>query len=194
MFPAVGDQTCLVQRLAAGHYVDSCAPAMRRRLESALTDARGLSRHTNTVGVDFLLKKCRVMGQPFSLQLWDTAGQERYRSLARQYFKDCRGRCRQAIAFITHLICLFGRLARLHFVLRSVARHIPGFYRVGAWVTPPCPVRQLIVAACTCRDWLNDAQMANADHTVITFVVGLKRDLLVRCGTGSGGGARFLRG
>merc|ERR1712130_318978 len=44
--------------------------------------------YTNTIGVDFKVKKMQKRNLDITLQLWDTAGQERFRTITGTLFKD----------------------------------------------------------------------------------------------------------
>jgi small GTP-binding protein len=43
--------------------------------------------YKSTIGVDFEVEKCMVLGQPLNLQLWDTAGAERFKGVTTNYFR-----------------------------------------------------------------------------------------------------------
>lgn len=44
-----------------------------------------LESYTNTIGVDFKVKKVQRQNTDVTLQLWDTAGQERFRTITGTY-------------------------------------------------------------------------------------------------------------
>ncbi|NWX39475.1 RAB44 protein, partial [Steatornis caripensis] len=46
---------------------------------------------TNTIGLDYQVKKLTVDNKCFALRLWDSAGQERYHSLTKQLFRKADG-------------------------------------------------------------------------------------------------------
>lgn len=49
-------------------------------------------RYQHTVGVDFLSKSLRMMGErTLRLQIWDTSGQERYQGLIPSFMRDASG-------------------------------------------------------------------------------------------------------
>ncbi|CAG9335420.1 unnamed protein product [Blepharisma stoltei] len=45
--------------------------------------------HQPTIGIDCLSKTMQLEDRSFRLQVWDTAGQERFRTLIRNYIRDC---------------------------------------------------------------------------------------------------------
>ncbi|XP_003387405.2 PREDICTED: ras-related protein Rab-34-like [Amphimedon queenslandica] len=45
------------------------------------------SNYKSTIGVDFEVEKCSVLGQSLTLQLWDTAGAERFKGVTTSYFR-----------------------------------------------------------------------------------------------------------
>ncbi|MFX1466921.1 MAG: GTP-binding protein [Promethearchaeota archaeon] len=44
-----------------------------------------------TIGVEFGMKLCMIMGQKIKMQIWDTAGQERFRFLQPAYYSGAHG-------------------------------------------------------------------------------------------------------
>lgn len=46
-----------------------------------------LNNYSNTIGVDFRLKKITIDKKKIKLQIWDTAGHERFRTISRSYYR-----------------------------------------------------------------------------------------------------------
>ena len=46
--------------------------------------------YKKTIGVDFLEKQLRVLGEDVRLMLWDTAGQEEFDALTRSYYRGAQ--------------------------------------------------------------------------------------------------------
>lgn len=52
---------------------------------NVFTNGEHLESYTNTIGVDFKVKKIQRRNKEVTLQLWDTAGQERFRTITGTY-------------------------------------------------------------------------------------------------------------
>lgn len=46
-----------------------------------------INSYSNTIGVDFRLKKITIDKKKIKLQIWDTAGHERFRTISRSYYR-----------------------------------------------------------------------------------------------------------
>ena len=49
------------------------------------------TQHIKTTGIDYILHKTEVEGNPLEVKLWDTAGQERFRNITVSYFRGAHG-------------------------------------------------------------------------------------------------------
>lgn len=108
-----------------------------------------------TIGVDFEVEKFSILGVPISLQIWDTAGQERFKCIA--------GKERNARAFVSNFWSFFAA----------------AYYR-GAHVIVGVFDMTETNTLVSAERWINEALQITAVDNPLIFLVGTKRDLIVK--------------
>ena len=63
----------------------------KTQLISRFTDDSFSDGYSQTIGMDFKIKKVNIENTIIKLQIWDSAGQERFRTITKTYFKKTDG-------------------------------------------------------------------------------------------------------